>query len=188
MSSDLRWPSEATVPTAPTTSGVVCRQVTSATERAEHHTIRRQVFVDEQAIFTDSDLDDRDRNGSALAINGYCDGIAAGTVRLFLLDEASRVWQGDRLAVLDAYRLRGLGGPLVNAAVATAAVQGGTVMSAHIQPKNVRFFQRLGWQIQGGREIYAGLVHQPMAIVLPAPVEANATLERLAAGISARGL
>ena len=61
-------------------------------------------------------------------------------------------------------------------------------MSAHIQPKNVRFFQRLGWQIQGGREIYAGLVHQPMAIVLPAPVEANATLKRLAAGISVRDL
>ncbi|HKE71223.1 MAG TPA: MSMEG_0567/Sll0786 family nitrogen starvation N-acetyltransferase [Nocardioidaceae bacterium] len=188
MSSDLRWPSEATVPAAPAHSGVVCRRVTSAADRAEHHGIRRQVFVDEQAIFADSDLDAHDQDGSALAINGYCDGIAAGTVRLFVLDEASRLWQGDRLAVLDAYRLRGLGGPLVNAAVATAAVVGGSVMSAHIQPANVRFFQRLGWQLQGGREIYAGLVHQPMAIVLPDPVEASATLTRLAAGINVRDL
>ena len=113
---------------------------------------------------------------------------AAGTVRLFVLDEVGGIWQGDRLAVLSAYRLRGVGGPLVNAAVATAAVLGGTAMSAHIQPKNVRFFQRLGWSIQGGREIYAGLVHQPMAIVLPDPAEASVTLERLAAGVNARDL
>jgi hypothetical protein len=61
-------------------------------------------------------------------------------------------------------------------------------MTAHIQPKNVRFFQRLGWSNHGGREIYAGLVHQPMAIVLPDPNEAGATLHRLAAGINARDL
>jgi putative N-acetyltransferase (TIGR04045 family) len=177
----------ATLPT-PQATGVTCRRVTSAAERADHHAIRHQIFVEEQAIFADSDLDVHDRDGSALAINGYSDGLAAGTVRLFVLDETKGTWQGDRLAVLSAYRLRGVGGPLVNAAVATAAVLGGTVMEAHIQPRNVRFFQRLGWTSQGGREIYAGLVHQPMAIVLPDSAEARAILRRLAAGINARDL
>ena len=187
MPSEPSWSAGATLP-APQSTGVTCRRVTSAAERADHHAIRHQIFVEEQAIFTDSDLDAHDRDGTALAINGYCDGLAAGTVRLFVLDEADGNWQGDRLAVLSAYRLRGVGGPLVNAAVATAAVLGGARMEAHIQPKNVRFFQRLGWTIQGGREIYAGLVHQPMAIVLPDPVDAGATLRRLAAGINARDL
>ena len=187
MSSETGWSAGATL-RAPQASGVMCRRVTSTAERADHHAIRHQIFVEEQAIFADSDLDPHDHDGSALAINGYCDGLAAGTVRLFVLDDADGRWQGDRLAVLSAYRMRGVGGPLVKAAVATAAVSGGSVMTAHIQPRNVRFFQRLGWKIQGGREIYAGLVHQPMAIVLPDPDEAEATLRRLAAGINARDL
>ena len=61
-------------------------------------------------------------------------------------------------------------------------------MSAQIQLANVRFFQRLGWEIRGEREIYAGLVHQPMSIELPPPREAEATIRLLAAGVSARDL
>jgi putative N-acetyltransferase (TIGR04045 family) len=171
-----------------TVSRVVCRQVASAAELADHFAIRRQIFVDEQAIFTESDLDQHDRDASAVALIGYCDGITAGTVRLFALEPADGLWQGDRLAVLAPYRTRGLGAPLVRCAVATAAVLGGRLMSAHIQLANVRFFQRLGWETCGEREIYAGLVHQPMSIGLPPSREARATVRRLAAGVSARDL
>ena len=169
-------------------SRVVCRQVASAAELADHFAIRRRIFVDEQAIFTESDLDLHDRDTSAVALMGYCDGVAAGTVRLFAIDPADGIWQGDRLAVLAPYRTRGLGAPLVRCAVATAAVLGGHLMSAHIQLPNVRFFQRLGWETRGDPEIYAGLVHQPMSIELPPPDEACATVRRLAAGVSARDL
>ena len=169
-------------------SRVVCRQVASDAERADHFAIRRRIFVDEQAIFAESDVDAHDRDPGAVALIGYCDGIAAGTVRLFPLDPAGGVFQGDRLAVLGPYRMRGLGAPLVRCAVATAAVLGGRLMSAHIQPANVRFFERLGWEIAGEREIYAGLVHQPMTIGLPGLEEAHATQQRLAAGVSARDL
>jgi putative N-acetyltransferase (TIGR04045 family) len=166
----------------------VCRKVASATELADYFAIRHRIFVEEQAIFAESDLDLHDRDRSAVALIGYCDGVVAGTVRLFALDLADGLWQGDRLAVLAPYRMRGLGAPLVRCAVATAAVLGGRLMSAHIQLANVRFFQRLGWQIGGEREIYAGLVHQPMCIGLPPPNEALATVRRLAAGVSARDL
>ena len=167
-------------------SRVACRQVTSAAELADHFAIRHRIFVDEQAIFTGSDLDLHDHDRSAVALIGYCDGVAAGTVRLFALDPADGIWQGDRLAVLTPYRTRGLGAPLVRCAVATAGVLGGRLMSAHIQLANVRFFQRLGWQSCGEREIYAGLIHQPMSIELPSPDEARASVRRLAAGVSAR--
>jgi putative N-acetyltransferase (TIGR04045 family) len=180
-------PSAGSLP-RPTASQVVCRQVASAAELADHFTIRRQIFVDEQAIFAESDLDIHDHDMSAVALIGYCDGIAAGTVRLFALDPADGIWQGDRLAVLAPYRTRGLGAPLVRCAVATAAVLGGRLMSAHIQLANVRFFQRLGWEGSGEREIYAGLVHQPMSIELPPLGEARAIVRRLAAGVSARDL
>jgi len=191
MSAELSMP--AALPSAAprsrlAASRVVCRQVSSAAELADHFAIRHRIFVDEQAIFTESDLDLHDRDTSAVALIGYCDGVAAGTVRLFALDAADSTWQGDRLAVLAPYRTRGLGAPLVRCAVAMAAVLGGRLMSAHIQLTNVRFFQRLGWEARGDREIYAGLVHQPMSIDLPPADEARATVRRLAAGVSARDL
>jgi putative N-acetyltransferase (TIGR04045 family) len=167
---------------------VVCRRVTSAEEHAKHFEVRHRIFVEEQAIFADSDLDSHDEDPDTIALLGYCDGQAAGTVRLFPLTAEADLWQGDRLAVLADYRMRGLGAPLVRCAVATAGALEGREMSAHIQPPNVRFFERLGWHQDGPTEIYAGLPHQPMRIGLPPPGDARATLRRLATGISARDL
>jgi hypothetical protein len=39
-------------------------------------------------------------------------------------------------------------------------------MTAHIQPRNVPFFERLGWHAHGEQEIYVGVPHVPMAIEL----------------------
>jgi putative N-acetyltransferase (TIGR04045 family) len=169
-------------------TGVVCRQALSAADRAAHFAIRHEIFVEEQTVFRDSDRDDHDRDESVIALLGECEGLPAGTVRLFVLDSAAGLWQGDRLAVRATYRTRGVGAPLVNCAVATAAVLGGRRMVAHIQPANVAFFERLGWSSAGGTEIYAGLVHQPMSIELPSRDEAIAAVRRLEAGINARDL
>jgi len=171
----------------PPHAGIVCRSVRSKSERADHLAIRHRTFVDEQSVFTHSDLDARDRDSSTIALLAYCDGIVVGTVRLFLLDPAAGRWQGDRLAVLAAYRTLGVGAPLVRCAVATAAALGGSTMTAHIQPANITFFRRLGWATDGEPEIYAGLPHQPMSIVLPSRSEGLATVRRLEAGVTGRG-
>ncbi|MDX6366910.1 MAG: hypothetical protein QOK30_1986 [Nocardioidaceae bacterium] len=167
---------------------VVCRPAKSAADRAAHFAIRHRIFVEEQNVFPESDLDGHDRDESVIALLGECDGVPAGTVRLFVLDPAAGLWQGDRLAVLARYRVRGVGAPLVSCAVATAASHGGRRMAAHIQPANVTFFERLGWARSGATEIYAGLAHQPMSIELPGRAEAVATLRGLEAGINARDL
>jgi putative N-acetyltransferase (TIGR04045 family) len=165
----------------------VCRPARTANERTEHLTIRHQVFVVEQAVFAESDLDSRDGEESTTAVLGYSDGIAVGTVRLFPLDLADGSWQGDRLAVLSAYRTHGVGGPLVRYAVAAAGALGGRTMVAHIQPANVVFFRRLGWVRAGEPEVYAGLPHQPMRVDLPPQREGLATIRRLEDGISGPG-
>lgn len=193
MPSELRLegpagPPRVPHPVRPAGHAVVCRRVRSAGERAEHLTIRHRVFVDEQAVFAESDLDSRDGEDSTIAVLGYSDGIAVGTVRLFLLESDEGRWQGDRLAVLSAYRTHGVGAPLVRYATATAAVRGGRTMAAHIQPANIIFFERLGWVRAGEPEIYAGLPHQPMCIDLPARSEGLATVRRLEDGINGRGL
>ncbi|HEX5087766.1 MAG TPA: MSMEG_0567/Sll0786 family nitrogen starvation N-acetyltransferase [Nocardioides sp.] len=168
-------------------TGIVCTRARTASERADHLAIRHQVFVDEQGVFGDSDLDKHDRDRSTVALIAYCDEVVVGTVRLFQLDPAAGTWQGDRLAVLAPYRTRGVGAPLVRCAVATAATLGGRVMTAHIQLPNVDFFERLGWTRTGGTELYAGLPHQPMRIVLPSRSEALALVKRLEDGVNERG-
>jgi putative N-acetyltransferase (TIGR04045 family) len=146
-------------------TAVECRLADDAWTVAEHHRIREEVFVREQGLFQGSDRDARDDEATTIKVLGFRDGVAGGAVRLYPLDDAGH-WQGDRLAVLSGSRGHGLGAPLVWFAVVTAARSGGRAMTAHIQPRNVSFFERLGWSTCGELEIYVGVPHVPMAIDL----------------------
>jgi putative N-acetyltransferase (TIGR04045 family) len=163
-------------------AATVCREARTREELAEHFRVRHEVFVLEQSVFVGSDRDEHDEDGSAIHLVGYCDGIIAGSVRLYELDRSVGLWQGDRLAVLPPYRVGGLGAPLVRCAVAIAGARGGQTMVAHIQPPNVTFFTRLGWAPEGEPEIYVGLPHQQMRISLPAPDVGAAIAHSLGAG------
>jgi putative N-acetyltransferase (TIGR04045 family) len=145
-------------------SDVVCRPTDDPVEAGLHHRIRHEVFVVEQGVFAGSDLDAHDADPDTIKVLARADGVPAGAVRLFLLGDG--LWQGDRLAVLPAYRAQAVGRPLVRFAVASAARLGGREMLAHVQLANVRFFERLGWECRGGVEDYVGLPHQLMAIAL----------------------
>jgi putative N-acetyltransferase (TIGR04045 family) len=144
----------------------ICRIVTSTAEVAEHHRIRTEVFVTEQELFVGDDFDAFDELVTTLKVVAFRDHDPAGTVRLFPLDPQGERWLGDRLAVLAPFRRFTLGIPLVRFAVATAGELGGSVMSAHIQPANVGFFEHLGWRSDGAIETYVGVPHQPMCIDL----------------------
>ncbi|HVL83675.1 MAG TPA: MSMEG_0567/Sll0786 family nitrogen starvation N-acetyltransferase [Pseudonocardia sp.] len=144
-----------------------CRLVADAADRAGAAAIRHAVFVAEQGVFAGSDADDHDAGPDTLHVLGLVDGQPAGTVRLYPLDPGDPTgdWQGDRLAVLPAFRTTGLGAPLVRFAVATAAAHGGRRMIAHVQPPNETFFRRLGWARRGA-ETYVGRPHLLMDIAL----------------------
>lgn len=143
-----------------------CRPVDGAAELAEHHRIRRAVFVTEQGLFAPDDLDTHDTASTTVHVLGLVDGIPAGTVRLYPLDPAGDVWKGDRLAVLPPHRRSGIGGPLVRLAVDTAAARGGLRMDATVQAVNTAFFLSLGWSRDGDVVDHLGLPHQPMWIRL----------------------
>ncbi len=145
-------------------AGVACQLADDAVDDlAAHHRVRHDVFVVEQRIFAGSDRDARDDDPATRHVLGLVDGEPAGTVRLYPLQDGW--WQGDRLAVLPAFRISGLGGPLVRFAVATAGTLGGTRMLARVQAANETFFLRLGWTSLGG-ESYVGHPHVRMEIPL----------------------
>ena len=161
---------------------VTCRQALTADDLAICHAIRHEVFVTEQEVFSGSDLDEHDGMAGVINLLGRHDGAPAGSVRLYAVDADNGLWLGDRLCVLPAHRVHGVGAPLVRCAVATAGALGGVRMAAHVQLPNVRFFEHLGWRADGATEIYAGLPHQPMLIDLLDPEEAARIERELATG------
>jgi putative N-acetyltransferase (TIGR04045 family) len=142
-----------------------CRAASSPDEAAIHHEIRRRVFVEEQGFFEGSDRDAHDEQPATIKVLGLVGPVAGGAVRLYPLDDQGE-WKGDRLAVLPEFRKHGLGAPLVRFAVRSAGDLGGRRMIAYIQPPNVHFFERLGWEPLGEPADYVGHLHQQMAIDL----------------------
>ena len=154
--------------TSPRRPAISVRVAADDDERAAHHRIRHRVFVEEQEIFVDHDLDEWD--SSATQVVAALDGEIVGAVRLYPLDDFG-LWKGDRLAVLPEARAR-IGAALVRFAVATAARRGGHTMIAQIQEGNVNFFRRLGWEAAGEPREHHGVPHLQMSIALAAPREA----------------
>ena len=155
---------------------ILCRPVAGSHEAAVHHRIRQEVFVAEQHVFDQSDVDAHDADSGTIKVVAWTASPLigwepGGAVRLYQVEAG--VWQGDRLAVLPEFRAWNLGGPLVRFAVDTAAALGGTEMVAHVQAANVQFFERLGWIGRGEPELYVGLPHQLMAIDLTVPAAAR---------------
>jgi putative N-acetyltransferase (TIGR04045 family) len=162
----------------PTGREIACRPVDGPDELAEHHRIRHTVFVGEQGVFPESDVDAVDARSDVLHVLAFAGDVAVGTVRLYPID-GTGLWQGDRLAVLSGSRSAGAGGPLVRFAVATAGRLGGRRMIAHVQVPNRRFFEHLGWTAVG-TETYAGLPHVAMTIELGSSGAAASVLDRRA--------
>jgi putative N-acetyltransferase (TIGR04045 family) len=154
-----------TVSSSPITASGVCRLADGPDDLEAHFAVRRRVFVIDQALFAVTDKDERDWAAGTLHAVAQSDGIVAGAVRLYPVDEHG-LWKGDRLAVLPEARVRHLGAQLVRFAVATAGERGGHTMVARIQLPNVRFFEQLGWHADGPPGPFHGVTHQPMAIEL----------------------
>src|SRR5262245_53596754 len=122
-------------------------EVCLASTLDEHLAVRHQVFVVQQNLFDQTDVDSWDSSDDTLHAVAVVDGSVVGTVRLYPLGDG--LWKGDRLAVLPSARVHRLGAALVQFAVATAGSLGGSRMVAQVQVSNVRFFERLGWVRDG---------------------------------------
>jgi putative N-acetyltransferase (TIGR04045 family) len=147
-------------------TGIDCRLASTDDELAAHFELRHAVFVHEQALFADDDRDARDAEPTTLHALGVIDGEPCGAVRLYPLEDTWREWKGDRLAVLPQLRTHHLGAELVRFAVSTGGRLGGRRMIAHVQLPNVRFFERLGWEVKGNPAPFHGVDHQLMSIRL----------------------
>jgi putative N-acetyltransferase (TIGR04045 family) len=140
---------------------IVYHSARTEDEKSQAFAIRHAVFVEEQRLFNGSDQDEHDR--SAILLVARKNDRIIGTVRIFPDDsQGSGHWIGSRLAVHRDFRVFRVGASLVKEAMRRVKKKGGTLFSARIQEKNVRFFQKLGWAAVGPMEVYCGHPHQLM--------------------------
>jgi putative N-acetyltransferase (TIGR04045 family) len=137
---------ESFPPFAP--NGFQIKYAVDAWEKRGAAALRRQVFCEEQKIFTGDDRDTIDEIAIpivALSSLAIVHDVVVGTVRIH--ESAPGVWWGSRLAVAEPYRKVGaLGGALIRLAVSSAHARGCRQFFAHVQSRNVPLFRRMHWQ------------------------------------------
>ena len=128
-----------------------CRVARRPAEQKAYFALRREIFCQEQGVFTGDDEDAEDAHAVPLVCYAsWPDGREelAGVVRLYRAPapHPPHTWFGGRLGVAQAHRMAGVvGRSLVKTAVGTAVAWGCTRFLATVQEQNEPFFRRLRW-------------------------------------------
>jgi len=117
--------------------------------------IRTTVFVGEQGVPPEIEIDGRDP-GCAHVVAESDSGGAVGTGRLM---PEGRI---GRMAVLAAWRGRGVGAAMLEALMAEARRRGFRETYLHAQSHARDFYARHGYVVEGGEYLEAGIPHVHM--------------------------
>ena len=119
--------------------------------------LRHEVFVDEQRVAAEEEVDGRD--GEATHFVALSDGRVVGTCRLLASDGRVRL---GRLAVARAVRRRGIARALLDRAEAWARERGATVIVLAAQTDAQALYEQAGYRTRGERFIEADIEHVMM--------------------------
>ena len=126
--------------------------------RTEAGRIRMIVFVEEQRVPAEIEMDDQD--AASLHALAYVDGKAVGTGRLLPDGHIGR------MAVLKERRASGVGGAILARLVEEARRRGVKEVVLSAQTHALGFYRRHGFREQGEIFEEAGIAHQEMRRVL----------------------
>ncbi|MUK31841.1 GNAT family N-acetyltransferase [Aliivibrio fischeri] len=127
-------------------------------EKEEIRSIRDSVFIQEQEIDPEIEFDGLD--SSAVHALVYCDGEAVGTGRILSDGHIGRI------AILKAYRSKGLGSKIVLSLIEEAARQNYERVYLGSQKHAIQFYEKLGFQPYGEEFIEADIPHLSMEKIL----------------------
>ncbi len=119
--------------------------------------IRSEVFVSEQKVPEAEEFDGLDPECTQFLAR--VDGTPVGTARLRLMHGAAKA---ERVAVLKAFRGRGVGRALMTAVEAEARRRGFDLIVLHAQVRVLPFYEELGYRAEGGVFMEAEIAHRAM--------------------------
>ena len=128
--------------------------------------IRTRVFVDEQGVPPEEEIDEHDRTDrdAVHALARSAGGVAVGAGRFYVTDSATV--QVGRMAVVAQARGTGVGAALLSALLREAAARGFTRAHLHAQIHARGFYEKAGFRDDGPRLWDAGIEHVPMSLAL----------------------
>ena len=138
------------------------KRILSDKELAKAFGIRMRVFVKEQGVPRDIELDQDDHQ--AIHFLAFMEAKAVGTARLVWHHGRAKI---GRMAVLKSYRGRGAGKKLLKRATATASRQGAKTIYLHAQVPVIGFYEAMGFRCAGPIFDEAGIPHQKMIFKPP---------------------
>jgi predicted GNAT family N-acyltransferase len=131
--------------------------------KLDAYSIRKRVFVEEQGVPEEMELDEFDLNARhALA---YADSECIGTARLVTLSgSVGSIGRIGRMAVLPKYRCQGVGRRLLEALLKAAQSQDIKQVGLHAQVSVIPFYEQFGFIAQGDVFDEAGIPHRDMIL------------------------
>jgi predicted GNAT family N-acyltransferase len=140
-------------------SEIVIEQVDWAARQQALLAIRYAVFVDEQGVPPELEQDEHDATATHLLARTPA-GAPVGTARLLPDGHVGR------MAVLPAWRGRGIGSDMLHTLIAIARALGHERVVLHAQCQAEAFYRRFGFVAEGEVFADAGIAHRRMALPL----------------------
>ncbi|MBV9647708.1 MAG: GNAT family N-acetyltransferase [Candidatus Eremiobacteraeota bacterium] len=126
--------------------------------------IRRTVFVDEQGVPLEEEIDEHDlSDADAVHALAYQDDAPRGTGRFYESEPGCA--QIGRMAVLPAHRDAGVGRTVLDALVGEALRRGYVRARLIAQIRAIPFYERVGFRVYGEPILDGGILHQPMEVL-----------------------
>jgi predicted GNAT family N-acyltransferase len=144
-------------------------RITTSGEMRQALAIRRRVFIEEQRVPEDLEIDEHDADpatvSTAVHVLARRDGEPVATGRLLLAEPDGKLHIG-RVAVLAEARGTGLGRAVMQALHDLARERNGASVTLAAQLQAIGFYERLGYRVYGDVFLDAGIEHRWMDLAL----------------------
>lgn len=132
-------------------------RVTTEEELKEAFAIRKIVFVEEQRVDVEEEIDQFEESSVHFVL--YDDDDAVGAGRFRMVDGKGKV---ERICVLPSYRRKGSGKMIMDAIENFAKTQPVEVLKLNAQTHAIPFYEKLGYQVVSDEFMDAGIPHKTM--------------------------
>ncbi|OAS88999.1 MULTISPECIES: GNAT family N-acetyltransferase [Metabacillus] len=133
------------------------KQVTTKDQLEDAYSVRRTVFVDEQQVPEEEEIDQFEDDATHIVL--YDNEVPVGAARLRVLDGIGKL---ERICVLSSSRKNGAGKLLVNKLEEIAIEQGVSKLKLNAQTHAIPFYERLGYETVSDIFMDAGIPHVTM--------------------------
>lgn len=144
----------------------------TAGEREATFALRMQVFVEEQSVPPEEELDEHDKTATHFLarLKSRCPDDPDSVIAVArLIDKGGGVGKIGRVAVRKEHRGRGVGAGLMRFVEEIALKKGLVVIGLEAQLHAIPFYERIGYVAEGPVFLDAGIEHRAMHKTLQAP-------------------